>query len=170
MDRRVIDAFNQFHETHASIMALISWMGFRQAYIAYDKKARLHGRSSWDLKKKLKMVMDTVTSFTYFPVRLMSYVGFVTAFLGFLYTLLIIFIALKGNPVVGWASLMAVVLVLGGVQMTMLGVLGEYLWRALDESRRRPRYIIEAIVGLEEQRKGQKNEVPTSGKEQGCTR
>jgi hypothetical protein len=146
VDRCVIDAFNQFRESHVSILALITWMGFRQAAVSYDKQARLHGRSGWNLEKKLKLVLDSVTSFTYFPIRLMSYVGFTTALLGFLYAGLVTFNALRGLPPQGWASLMVVVLLLGGVQMLMLGVLGEYLWRALDESRQRPRYIIEAVT------------------------
>jgi glycosyltransferase involved in cell wall biosynthesis len=146
VDRCVIDAFNQFRESHVSILALITWMGFRQAAVSYDKQARLHGRSGWNLEKKLKLVLDSVTSFTYFPIRLMSYVGFATALLGFLYAGLVTFNALRGLPPQGWASLMVVVLLLGGVQMLMLGVLGEYLWRALDESRQRPRYIIEAVT------------------------
>ena len=150
VNRCVIDAFNQFHESHVSILALITWMGFRQATISYNKHARLHGRSGWNLEKKLKLVVDSITSFTYFPIRLMSYVGFTIALLGFLYAGLLAFNALRGLPPQGWASLMVVVLILGGIQMVMLGVLGEYLWRALDESRRRPRYLIEATTGMTE--------------------
>ena len=74
----------------------------------------------------------------------MSYIGFVVALFGFLYAGLVILNALSGNPTQGWSSLMVAVLLLGGVQMMMMGVLGEYLWRALDETRRRPRYLIES--------------------------
>jgi dolichol-phosphate mannosyltransferase len=119
-------------------------MGFTQDSIVYDKQARLHGESGWNLKKKLKLVVDSITSFTYFPIRLMSYLGSFIAVLGFLYAAIIVTNALAGNPAEGWSSLMVVLLVIGGVQMLMMGVLGEYLWRALDESRRRPRYLIEA--------------------------
>ena len=76
----------------------------------------------------------------------MSYVGFVVALLGFLYAGLVIANALAGQPAQGWSSLMVVVLIVGGIQMLMMGVLGEYLWRALDEARRRPRYLIEASI------------------------
>lgn len=147
IDRCVIDAFNQFHESHVSILALINWMGFRQAVISYHKQVRWRGCSGWNLEKKLKLVVDSITSFTYFPIRLMSYLGFIVALGGFLYAGMVIANALTGNPAPGWASLMVVVLIIGGVQMLMLGVLGEYLWRALDEGRRRPRYIIEATIG-----------------------
>lgn len=144
IDRRVIDAFNQFQESHVSIFALINWMGFRQTTISYSKQARIHGRSGWNVEKKLKLVIDSITSFTYMPLRLMVYIGFIVALLGFLYAGFIITNALYGSPIQGWPSLMVVILVIGGIQMLMMGLLGEYLWRALDESRRRPRYLIEA--------------------------
>ena len=149
IDRKVIEALQQFNETHVSILALIIWMGFRQTYITYDKQARLHGQSGWNLEKKLKLVLDSVTSFTYLPIRLMSYTGLVVALLGFIYAGAIIVSALIGsNPVQGWSSLMVVILVLGGMQMLMMGMLGEYLWRTLDESRRRPRYLIEDTINI----------------------
>jgi len=146
IDRRVIDALSQFNESHTSLMALVTWMGFRQTEISYPKQARLHGRSGWSLEKKLKLVVDSVTSFTYLPIRLMSYLGFIVALLGFLYAGWVIINAMFGRPAYGWSSLMVVVLVVGGIQMIMMGVLGEYLWRALDEARRRPRYIVEAVL------------------------
>jgi len=146
MDRRVVNALRQFGETNASVFALITWMGFQQKSIPYVKKARLHGRSGWNLEKKLKLVVDSVTSFTYLPIRLMSYLGFLLAVIGFLYATFVVFNALHGHPPQGWASLMVVVLVIGGIQMLMMGVLGEYVWRALDESRHRPRYLIEATT------------------------
>jgi glycosyltransferase involved in cell wall biosynthesis len=146
MDRRVVNALRQFGETNASVFALITWMGFQQKSIPYVKKARLHGRSGWNLEKKLKLVVDSVTSFTYVPIRLMSYLGFLVAVIGFFYAAFVVFNALHGYPPQGWASLMVVVLVIGGIQMLMMGVLGEYVWRALDESRHRPRYLIEATT------------------------
>ena len=130
IDRRVIDTLCLFRESNISIMALITWMGFRQDSVDYDKKARLHGRSGWSLEKKLKLVVDSVTSFSYLPIRLMSYAGFVVALMGFIYALFVIRHALAGQPAQGWASLMVVVLIIGGFQMLMMGVLGEYLWRA----------------------------------------
>jgi dolichol-phosphate mannosyltransferase len=144
IDRSAIDALLQFKEINVSIVALVTWMGFRQSSITYDKKARLYGRSGWTLDKKLKLVADSVTSFTYLPIRLMSYLGLLLALAGFAYAGVVVFNALTGEPAQGWSSLMVVVLIIGGVQMLMMGVLGEYLWRAFDESRQRPRYLIEA--------------------------
>lgn len=146
IDRRVVDAFRQFNESNISLFALITWMGFRQATVAYVKQARLHGRSGWSLEKKFKLLLDSVMSFSYLPIRLMSYLGFSIALLGFIYAGLIISNAFAGRPPQGWASLMVVVLVIGGIQMLMMGILGEYLWRTLDESRRRPHYLIEATI------------------------
>jgi len=147
IDRAVLDAADRFTEQHVNIFALITWMGFRQTTIHYAKQARIHGASGWNFEKKIKLVVDSITSFTYLPIRLMSYGGIGAAFLGFLYALFVIIHALRGSPVSGWSSLMVVVLVMGGLQMIMMGILGEYLWRALDESRRRPRFIIEETVG-----------------------
>ncbi|MCI0486438.1 MAG: glycosyltransferase family 2 protein [Blastocatellia bacterium] len=143
IDRRVLKAFREFRENNVSIQVLITWMGFRQATITYDKQARRHGSSGWSLEKKLKLVVDSIASFTYLPIRLMSYVGVIVAVVGFIYAGVVAASALAGNPVQGWSSLMVAVLVIGGIQMLMMGLLGEYLWRALDESRRRPRYLIE---------------------------
>jgi len=147
IDRTIVDALQEFNERNSSLFALITWMGFRQATVLYAKEPRVHGRSSWTLRKKLKLFADSITSFTYLPIRLMSYAGIVTALAGFAYAAFIFVHALAGRQVQGWSSLMVVVLVASGFQMLMMGVLGEYLWRALDESRRRPRYLIEAEVG-----------------------
>ncbi len=149
IDRCVVDALSRFNEKNVSILALIAWMGFRQSTITYDKLARAHGRSGWSLEKKLKLVVDSTTSFTYLPIRLMSYFGFLVALLGFLYAGVVVYNGSRGLPPEGWSSLMVVVLIIGGSQMLMMGVLGEYLWRALDEVRQRPRYLIESMTDNE---------------------
>lgn len=146
--RPVIDAFCEFRETNVSILALITWMGFRQTFVSYVKQARLHGRSGWNLEKKFKLVIDSITAFTYLPIRLMTYAGFLFALTGFVYAGIIAFKALSSRTApAGYPSVFVAVVVLGGIQMVMLGILGEYLWRALNESRRRPQYLIESITG-----------------------
>ncbi len=151
VDRVAIDALCTYKEGNINMFALLTWMGFDQDSIIYDKQARLHGVSGWDLEKKLKMVADSVTAFTYRPIRLMSYVGFLAALAGFCYAGFVIVNRLRGQVITGWSSLMVVILVIGGIQMVMMGILGEYLWRTLDESRRRPRYLIEKSVNNREQ-------------------
>jgi polyisoprenyl-phosphate glycosyltransferase len=143
LDRKVLDAFRKYRENNVSILALITWMGFHQTTISYTKQARIHGRSSWTLKKKLKLLVDSVTGFSYVPIRFMSYLGMIVALLGFLFAIYLVFNFFIGNPTEGWTTLLVVVLLIGGMLMIMMGVLGEYLWRSLDEARNRPLYIIE---------------------------
>ena len=147
VDRRVLEALSRFDENNVSIMALITWMGFRHATVTYTKEKRRHGRSGWTLKKKLKMLVDSVTSFSYVPIRAMSYLGFTVAFGGFVYAAVVVYNALAGSPPTGWSALMVVMLLVGGTLMLMMGVLGEYVWRALDEAKQRPRLIVEDEVG-----------------------
>jgi polyisoprenyl-phosphate glycosyltransferase len=149
LDRRVVDTFCQCMESNVSILALITWLGFRQSYIDYTKEARLYGESGWTLKKNLKLLVDSITSFSYTPVRFMSYFGFIVAMSGFTYATFLVYNALTGDPLQGWTTLIVIILLLGGLQMLMMGVLGEYLWRTLDESRRRPRFIIEQTTDSE---------------------
>ncbi len=144
LDRIVIDAIKRFGERNTSIFALVTWMGFRQTSISYVKKARRYGRSGWTLRKKIKLVIDALTSFTYLPIRLMSVIGLAVTLIGFFFGASVLIHALFVGNIRRWASVIASVLFLGGGQMFMLGVLGEYIWRGLDESRRRPRYILEA--------------------------
>jgi dolichol-phosphate mannosyltransferase len=146
LDRAVIDAICRFREQNASFFALVTWMGFRQTSILYEKQARLHGRSGWTLRKKIKLVVDSLTSFTYQPIRWMSLMGLIVSLLGLVYAGILVLNVLLRSPVQGWTSLMVIVLFLGGGQMFMLGVLGEYIWRGLDEARRRPRYLIERMT------------------------
>jgi glycosyltransferase involved in cell wall biosynthesis len=141
--RPVLDIVNTLAERNTNVMALLAWIGFDQARIAYDKTSRARGASGWTTAKKITLLLDSVLGFSVRPIQAISVLGFVIALLGFIYAAAVIANAVFGRPVEGWSSLMVVVLVLGGGQMIMLGVLGEYLWRALDESRRRPRYIIE---------------------------
>ncbi|HJN45987.1 MAG: glycosyltransferase [Acidobacteria bacterium] len=150
VDRQVIEGFRQFSESNVNILGLITWMGFKQETITYDKQARLHGRSAFNLEKNLKLALDAITSFTHVPIRLMSYLGFIVALGGFGFAGWVIMERLTGiDRFPGFATLMVAVLIIGGVQMLMMGVLGEYIWRALDESRRRPRFIIEATTWSE---------------------
>lgn len=148
IDLTVVQALRRFAERNVSIFALITWMGFRQTSITYDKQPRLHGRSGWTMRKKLKLVIDSIVSFTFLPVRFFSALGIISALLGFIYAAFIIARTLAfGTPVEGWSSLMVIILLLSGLQLLMLGVLGEYVWRSLQEARARPRYLIESMTG-----------------------
>jgi glycosyltransferase involved in cell wall biosynthesis len=143
IDRKVIEAFKSTAEKNTSTSMLIAWLGFPQTRIEYTKAARHAGTSKWSLGKRMKIFFDSLISFSYVPLRVMSFTGLLCALAGLCYSLVIFLSALKGRPVEGWASLMIVVLLMGGVQMMMMGMLGEYLWRTYDETRGRPRYVIE---------------------------
>jgi dolichol-phosphate mannosyltransferase len=147
VDRVVIDALKRCRESRPNVLALVLWLGFRQGTIQYRKDARLSGRSAWTLRRKVRLLLDSITGFSHLPLRLISVAGFAIATAGFLYAFwIIVSYLVNPTPVEGWASLMVVILVLSGAQMMMLGVVGEYLWRALEEGRRRPRYSIEQAI------------------------
>ena len=144
LDRKVINALLKSTGTNPSLSGLIASLGFKSSEIMYIKEKRQHGKSKWTLSKKVKAFMDAFVQFSFAPMRLMIYMGFTFAGLGFLYALFIIMLRIFSNtPILGWASIMIVVLVVSGVQMIMIGVLGEYLWRNLEESRKKPLYFIE---------------------------
>lgn len=148
IDRLVGQALQAHRESNASVFALLQWMGFRQSKTYYINPARVQGQSSWSLRKKLKLFVDSIVSFSFLPVRAMSLLGITVATAGFLYALFVIANFGSRTPS-GWASMIVVVVILGGIQIIMLGVLGEYLWRSLAETRQRPRYLIEDQVGFD---------------------
>ena len=147
IERPLLAALEQCGESHTNVFVLLAWIGGRQAEVVFAKQARHAGRSGWTWKKKFELLVDSVTAFSYVPLRAMSVLGGLTALAGCIYAGIVVANALAGKPPAGWSSLMVVVLLVGGAQMLMLGVLGEYLGRVLREARRRPRYLIEASVG-----------------------
>jgi dolichol-phosphate mannosyltransferase len=149
IDRKVVDTIVSIQEKNTSIFGLILWSGFKQTIVAYSKGARQKGVSKWTLGKKIKLFIDTFVSFSYVPLRLISLVGILLAFLGFVYAFFIVFNRLFFSvPVEGWASLMVALLVVSGTQLVFLGILGEYLWRNFDETRKRPAFIIDRMIGF----------------------
>lgn len=143
IDRKIIESLKLFTETNLNIFSLLTWMGFKQDSIYYDKQARLHGKSGWTVRKKIKLLFDSIASFSHFPIRIMTYFGFIIAFIGFVYSVFTFNNALSGIPIPGWSSIIIIITFLGGFQIVMIGVVGEYLWRVLDESRKRPTFLIE---------------------------
>jgi glycosyltransferase involved in cell wall biosynthesis len=148
LDRLVLAAFRRFPERNVSVLALITWLGFRQDFVEYDKQPRTAGQSGWTLARKIKLVVDSIASFSDFPIRLCTYTGL--ALLAASLVLLIFAVALL--PQLGGGVLLLLFLIVGlaGLQLVAVGVVGEYVWRALEESRRRPAYLIEAIAGQRE--------------------
>ena len=123
------------------------WLGFPRTVIPYDRLARPAGTSMWTFWKKFRFLIDSFVAFSYIPVRVTSTLGLLFAVAGFLYAVIILALRItSGFPVEGWASLAVIVLILGGVQLIVLGTLGEYVWRTLDTGRNRPLYIVKAVI------------------------
>jgi glycosyltransferase involved in cell wall biosynthesis len=149
IDRKVIDIITKINEKNTTLMGLILWTGFSRSIVNYDKMKRKHGASMWTLGKKLKYFVDTFVAFSFAPLRFMSIVGIMLSLLGFFYAAFLIFYRLVyGTPIEGWTTLMVVILITSGVQLFSFGIIGEYLWRNFDETRKRPIYIIDKVVGV----------------------
>jgi len=133
-------------EANTSLPGLVLWSGHSLALVPYDREARHSGRSRWTLAKKIKLLVDTVVSFSYLPVRLMIVTGLLVGFASFGYAgWIIVRRLLLEITTPGWSSLMVVVLLLGGIQMIFLGLLGEYLWRTYEAARSRPLYVVDEV-------------------------
>jgi dolichol-phosphate mannosyltransferase len=144
IDRIVIEALKETTEKNSEIFILIAWLGFSQTHISYVKEARYAGYSKWNFSKRLKLFFDSLISFSYIPLRLMSFIGSLLALTGLLYGIFVFVKRFQGIiDIEGFSSLMIVMLLIGGFQMCMMGILGEYLWRTYDETRKRPKYVIE---------------------------
>jgi polyisoprenyl-phosphate glycosyltransferase len=146
VDRQVAGELNRIQEKNTNIMTLIYWLGFKPIMIPYVRQRRKKGKSRWTLTKKIKLFIDTFVAFSYFPIRALSLMGLLVAVCSFFYGMFILFYRLVfGIPVQGYAPIMLVMTFASGIQMSMLGVLGEYLWRTLDEARKRPSFVIDEI-------------------------
>lgn len=149
LDRAVVDAVVELPERNTSVIALISWLGFRQVEVPYTKESRLGGVSKWTLRKKIQITLDSVFSFTTLPLRFVRWLGFFYALTGSSYAAALAINWLSngrlfgGVPAQGWSALMVMLLVSSGTTMFVLAVIGEYLWRTLEEVRKRPRFIVE---------------------------
>jgi dolichol-phosphate mannosyltransferase len=126
-------------------------MGFKQTQVYYEQNERISGRSSWSFMKLVKIAIDTFVSFSFAPIRFISYLGLLISFIGFIYTIVLIINRLFfGIGPAGWTSIMVVMLFLGGIQLITLGILGEYIWRGVDESRQRPLYLVSEKLNFED--------------------
>ncbi len=146
IDRKVIEVLERLDEKNSSLTLQVLWAGFRTDMIYFVRQDREIGRSRWTLSKKVKLVMDSVMSFSYFPLRFMSGLGILFNILAVILLISVLVEKFtKNTPIAGWASLMCVVLCASGLIMLMLGILGEYIWRTLDAARTRPPYIIDEV-------------------------
>ncbi len=149
MSRRVVDILKTMPERNRYLRGLASWIGFNQARIRYARDKRYAGKSKYTLWKLARLALDGVTSFSHFPLRLVTQLGLVVSLVGFIYTAkMIIDTLLFGRTVPGWTTLMAAVLFLGGVQLIVIGVIGAYIGRVYVEVQQRPLYLIKEKIGF----------------------
>ena len=144
IDRKVVDVLNSMHERHRFLRGMSVWVGFRQIGVEYKRAARFAGETKYPLKKMLRFAGDAITGFSYFPLQLATYLGFLAAGLSIIAIPLVVFLRLINtlHALSGQATTLIAVLFLGGVQLISLGILGEYIGRIYDEVKGRPLYIV----------------------------
>lgn len=151
MDRKVVEALRTIREKHRFMRGLSVWVGFKQTGVQYVRAERYAGETKYPLRKMLKFALDGITSFSYLPLQLATYIGFTAAGLAVLGIIATIILRLSGSEAFyGQATTLVSVLFLGGVQLISLGIIGEYLGRIYDEVKGRPLYIVREALGFEE--------------------
>jgi glycosyltransferase involved in cell wall biosynthesis len=143
LDRQVVDVLKTMRERHRFLRGMSVWVGFRQTGVPYRRAARFAGQTKYPLRKMLKFAFDAITSFSYLPLQLATYLGFAAAILSILAIPVVIILRQSGmQAFLGQATTLIAVLFLGGVQLISLGILGEYIGRLYDEAKGRPLYIL----------------------------
>jgi dolichol-phosphate mannosyltransferase len=151
MDRRVVDTMVQIREYHRFMRGLSVWVGFRQTGVLYKREARTAGTTKYPFRKMLRFAFDGITSFSYLPLQLATYMGFTVAGLSVLFILVAMILRLSGiEAFKGQATTLVSVLFMGGVQLIFLGIIGEYLGRIYNEVKHRPLYIVAESLGFDE--------------------
>lgn len=153
IDRKVCDVLSSLNEKNRYVRGLVSWVGFKQTAVRFHRQERYAGETKYPLKKMLKFAMDGITTFSYKPLKLTSYLGFFVSLCSFLYLLVVLYLKLFTEKTVsGWASAVSVSLLFNGVILMMLGIIGEYIGRIYDETKNRPLYIIRERKGFEHEK------------------
>ena len=148
MDRRVVSVINAMPEHNRFVRGLRGWTGFKQCGIPYERQARHAGKPSYNVRRLARLALDGLLSFSAVPLRISSWTGTGAALIGFVYLIYILIAYTAGQTLPpGWASLIVIVLFLGGIQLIVLGIMGEYLSRIFDEVKRRPHYVTERAIG-----------------------
>jgi len=147
MSRRALDELNRLREKDRFVRGLVSWIGFAQTGVEYERDQRHAGETKYPLRKMLKFALDGITSFSSAPLKLATWLGYATSGLAFLYLASVFVQRILGITVQGWATIMVALLFLGGVQLICLGIIGEYLGRVFNEIKPRPIYVVERVLG-----------------------
>ena len=143
LDKRVVTILNQMGEQHRFVRGMIAWVGFKRIGINYIRQARLAGKTKYSFWKMVKFAFDAATSFSFLPLRVISFIGFGISFCSFLGLSLIVYLKIfTDTTITGWSSLMVVILFIGGIQLLAMGLIGEYIARIGDDVKKRPLYVI----------------------------
>jgi glycosyltransferase involved in cell wall biosynthesis len=145
-DKQVAEQILSLKERNSNIFYLMVWLGYPYVNIPYVRRKREIGKSRWTLRKKVKLFLDSILAFSFFPIRAISVLGLALGLSAFVYGIYIICLRLFGaQEPEGWSALMVVLLFVSAFQMTALGVIGEYVWRGLDAARKRPLYVVKNV-------------------------
>jgi len=158
-DFRLISAraaayLRQLREKDRFVRGLVSWVGFKQVGLPYERESRLAGETKYPFSKMFKFAIDGITSFSSLPLKLASWLGYLASFLAFIYLISVFIQRAMGYTVEGWATIMVAMLFLGGVQLICIGIIGEYIGRIFNETKSRPLYVIESIHGVDQAGEG----------------
>lgn len=151
IDRKVCDVLKGLKEKNRFVRGLVSWIGFRQTSVEFVREERFAGVTKYPLKRMLRFALDAITSFSYKPLKIASYIGFTISFFSFIYLVIVVYQRLFTNTTTaGWASIVAINLLFNGIILILLGVIGEYIGRIYDETKNRPLYIVRERIGQQQ--------------------
>lgn len=149
IDRRVVDELKRLPENNRFVRGLVSWVGFRQTALEYERDERLAGETKYPLKRMIKLCVDGITSFSYKPLKLAGYLGALLSGAGFLYFFYVLYLAIFTDATIkGWPSMIGIMVIFNGFVLLMLGIMGEYVGRIYDETKGRPLYIVRDSYGI----------------------
>jgi glycosyltransferase involved in cell wall biosynthesis len=144
--RNALESVLALRESNRFLRGMFSWVGYRQTGVYYNRPGRFAGETKYPLRKMVKFALDGILSFSSLPLRLATFMGFTFAALGTLYASRVFYVWVRGGTVQGWASTVLAVVILGSVQLITLGIIGEYIARIYDETRRRPLYFVREVL------------------------
>jgi dolichol-phosphate mannosyltransferase len=154
LSRRAVEALQSTKERNRFVRGLVSWIGYRQTGVRFVREERAAGKTKYPFRKMLKFAIDGITAFSFLPLQLATYFGFLISGLSFLYIVYAVLQKLlTDRPVIGWTSVITAILFIGGVQLIMLGVIGEYIGRIYEEVKQRPLYLVDQTFGFESESK-----------------
>jgi dolichol-phosphate mannosyltransferase len=148
LSRRATDELKKLREKDRFVRGLVSWIGFKQIGVEYERDSRYAGDTKYPYGKMLKFALDGVTSFSTLPLKLATWLGYLASLFAFVYLIYVFLQRAFGYTVQGWATTMVGMLFLGGVQLICLGIIGEYLGRIFNEIKPRPMYVVEEKIGI----------------------